>query len=282
MEKLKIKDWEKWQSYRKDRGAPPWIKVHRNLLSNYKWASLTDAEKGQIVSLWITASDNNGMIPACELALQKICQLDSKPNLKKFNELGLFESCDAKLASSWRQHDVPETETETELVLTNYVNLEKNKKPAARSTSSKLDPAVSKNVQEIFDHWVNTMGKRPGATKLTPKRKRSICNRLKEGYTVDQIKIAIKNCSNDPFSMGQNNRGKSFNDIELICRSGEKLESFFEETKPEMTHGKNQKPSGKLSPVEQVELAYAEKREREQEFFEHYAEHGAEIISMQF
>lgn len=150
------------------------------------------------------------------------------------------------------------------------------------ASSSKLDPGVSKNVQEIFNHWVMTMGKRPGSTKLTPKRKRSISNRLKDGYTSDQIKSAIKNCSKDPFYMGQNDRGKSFNDIELICRSGEKLESFFEETNTEVCHGKNQNTHRKLSAVEQVRFAYAEKRQREQEFFEHYAESSAGIEAMPF
>ena len=155
-------------------------------------------------------------------------------------------------------------------------------RPDSHATSGKPDTRVSKNVMVRFDHWVNAMGKRAGATKLTPKRIRSISNRLKDGYTVDQIKTAIKNCSTDPFSMGQNGRGKSFNDIELICRSGEKLESFFEKTNTEVCHGKNQSAFGKLSPLEQVELAYAKKREREQEFFESYAGGTAEINAMPF
>ena len=45
---LHIKNWQEWQSYRTDRGTPPWIKVHRCLLSNQEWATLTDAEKDTI------------------------------------------------------------------------------------------------------------------------------------------------------------------------------------------------------------------------------------------
>jgi hypothetical protein len=63
-------------------------------------------------------------------------------------------------------------------------------------------------------------------SKLTPKRKKAISGRLKEGYTVDEIRAAIDGCSRDPFSMGQNDRQTVYNDIELICRTGEKLESF--------------------------------------------------------
>lgn len=88
---IKIKDWDKLQSLRQDRGAPPWIKVHRNLLSNEKWAQLSDAEKGQIVSMWLVAADNNGMLPDDPKIIRKICQLDDVPDINKFKELGFFE-----------------------------------------------------------------------------------------------------------------------------------------------------------------------------------------------
>jgi len=53
---MKVKNWQRWQNYRKDRGTPPWIKVHRNLMTNQEWAELTDAEKGQLVSIWLIAA----------------------------------------------------------------------------------------------------------------------------------------------------------------------------------------------------------------------------------
>ena len=94
-----------------------------------------------------------------------------------------------------------------------------------RSMSSKLDL-----VQGIFEHWCKVMDKPVNATKLTPKRQQKIQDRLAQGYTVDDIKCAIDGCRDDPFSMGQNDRGKKYNDIELICRNGEKLEFFMETT----------------------------------------------------
>lgn len=109
---MKIKDWDVWQSYRKDRGAPPWIKVHRSLLSNQKWAVLSDAEKGQIISMWIVAADNNGELPDDAKILRKICQLDDIPDVKKFKELGFFvddgNQCDANVTPKCQQHDAPE------------------------------------------------------------------------------------------------------------------------------------------------------------------------------
>ena len=88
---LKVHDWDKWQSFRKDRGTPTWIKLHRCLLTSRKWASLTDAEKGQMISLWIVAADKNGLIPENENVLRKICAIDKNPPVKKFKDLGLLE-----------------------------------------------------------------------------------------------------------------------------------------------------------------------------------------------
>ncbi len=109
---IHIHDWEDWQSFRKDRGAPPWIKVYRNLLSNQKWAVLSDAEKGQLVSIWIVAADRNGEIPNDPAITKKICQLDEEPNFSKFISLGLLTptGChgDTKLSLSTRQDGEPE------------------------------------------------------------------------------------------------------------------------------------------------------------------------------
>jgi hypothetical protein len=113
---LKISNWEEKQTYRKDRGTPPWIKVHRTIFTNEKWAALSDAEKGQLVSLWVVAADKNGIIPSDPRALKKVAQLDDIPNINKFIELGLLTSdgCQAvvSLTPSGCQVDAAETETE--------------------------------------------------------------------------------------------------------------------------------------------------------------------------
>jgi hypothetical protein len=118
---MRVTNWNKWQSYRKDRGTPPWIKVYRNLLSNSEWAILTDAEKGQIISIWILAADKSGIIPDDARLIQKMCMLDEAPDLNKFKDLGFL---DVTLASGGCQVDAPETETETE---TETDKKEKNK-----------------------------------------------------------------------------------------------------------------------------------------------------------
>ena len=124
---IKIKNWEKWQSYRKDRGTPPWIKIHRNLMSNPEWAVLSDSEKGQLVSMWIVAADKGGVIPADKNIIRKICQLDEAPNVNKFIELGFL---DADMTPTCQPNDALETETETE---TETESIPKKTKPRKKT-----------------------------------------------------------------------------------------------------------------------------------------------------
>lgn len=106
---LKVRNWEHWQTYRRDRNAPPWIKVHRRLLQDLEWSQLGDAEKGQLVSIWILAADRNGYIPDDPKALQRMLGLSKQPNLKKFKDLGFLTSerrhSDANVTPIRRQDD---------------------------------------------------------------------------------------------------------------------------------------------------------------------------------
>lgn len=85
-----VTNWDNWQTFRKDRGTPPWIKVYRNLLSNEQWVELTDSEKGQLVSIWILAADKKGHIPDSPKMIQRMAMLDKLPNINRFIELGFL------------------------------------------------------------------------------------------------------------------------------------------------------------------------------------------------
>ena len=102
MEYLKIRNWDKWQSYRSDRGQPPWIKIHRCVMRNCEWVSMTDAERGQLVAMWLLAADRDGVMPASPSIIQKLCFLSSVPNINKFIELGFIEGT---VTSPRRQDD---------------------------------------------------------------------------------------------------------------------------------------------------------------------------------
>jgi hypothetical protein len=101
---FRICEWEQWQPQRKDRNAPPWVKFHQKLFSNYQWAELTDAEKGQFTALVLIASANNGELPNNPQLLQQMCCLDSLPDLSRFVKAGLIEPTqdDDHVATAWQ------------------------------------------------------------------------------------------------------------------------------------------------------------------------------------
>lgn len=88
---LRVRNWDRWQTYRKDRSAPPWIKVHCRLLHDPEWNQLTDALKGQLISLWILAADRNGTLPNDKNMLKRLCCIDEPPDIELFVRLGFFE-----------------------------------------------------------------------------------------------------------------------------------------------------------------------------------------------
>jgi len=114
MDYLKIRNWDKWQSYRADRGQPPWIKVHRRLMRDIEWVSLSDAERGQLISIWLLAADRDGEIPNDARVIQKLCHMDTPPNINKFIDLEFILPFDVIVASERRQHDCPEAKAKAE------------------------------------------------------------------------------------------------------------------------------------------------------------------------
>jgi len=81
-------------------------------MRNPEWVSLSDSERGQLVGIWLLAADHNGVIPASQETIQKLCYMDGLPNISKFIELGFIEDngChyDAKVTPERRQDDSPE------------------------------------------------------------------------------------------------------------------------------------------------------------------------------
>ena len=123
MTTLRVTNWRKWQSYRGDRGQPPWIKVHRCVMRNPEWVALSDGQRGQLVAIWLLAADHDGVIPASAQIIRKLCYMDSDPDLQLFVSFGFIEyddnvtptrgHPDANTTHQSRVETEAETETET-------------------------------------------------------------------------------------------------------------------------------------------------------------------------
>lgn len=97
-------------------------------------------------------------------------------------------------------------------------SIEPSEEPS--SSSSELDDAAF--FHQVFDHWTTTCGHLNA--KPTRDRRAKVIARQREGYTLDDIKRAIDGAAVGAFV---NDAGKRFDDLELICRNGSKLESFI-------------------------------------------------------
>ncbi len=74
----------------------------------------------------------------------------------------------------------------------------------------------------MFAYWQHQCG-HPNA-KPSAERCRKIAARLAEGFTTEQIRAAIDGAAVGAFV---NEQGRVFDDVELVCRSAVKLESFI-------------------------------------------------------
>jgi len=88
---LRISKWAEYQSYRRDRGQPPWIKVHRKIMRNTGWVEMTDTERGQLIAMWLLAADRDGIIPSDPAMVQKLCFMSSPPDMQRFKMLEFLE-----------------------------------------------------------------------------------------------------------------------------------------------------------------------------------------------
>lgn len=110
--------------------------------------------------------------------------------------------------------------------------------PAATTPSESPDPPVpaaptiNETAVAIYAFWVETFGKSGVAAKTNTAaakvRLGHIVGRLRDGYTVEQLRAAIVGCSKSPFHNGQNTDGKVYDDLELIMRPG-KIDKFIAE-----------------------------------------------------
>lgn len=128
-----------------------------------------------------------------------------------------------------------------------------------KAEASTMDDTTAATVRWVFAKWVEILrAESTPAPKLTPARANKIKARLKEGYERDRFVRAFVGCKGSAHHMGENEGQKRYDDITLICRTGDDLERFEGYPPPGddgLPVGSTLKPSG---PSE------GERREREE------------------
>lgn len=80
-------------------------------------------------------------------------------------------------------------------------------------------------VETVFERWKATLGYT--RARMDAKRAKAIRDRLRDGYTVEDLELAIFGCSVSDFHQGQNDRSTRYDDIALICRDAEHVDRFI-------------------------------------------------------
>ena len=131
----------------------------------------------------------------------------------------------------------------------------------ARDARPDIGQASSSTVSDLFDYWRNTCNH--PQSRPTRDRLAKIQARLREGYTPTQIRTAIDGAKRHPFV---NDAGKVYDEIDLICRNGAKVEDFIERARRPLVASNGN--VHEIRPRTVSEQRWLEKRQQEQEGIE--------------
>lgn len=86
---VRIVNWESFQHY-KDRN-PPWIKLHRELLTSETWVSSSNDDRVLAIAIMMLAAECNNLIPANPRYIQRRAYLEKEPDLSGLVSLKFIE-----------------------------------------------------------------------------------------------------------------------------------------------------------------------------------------------
>lgn len=111
MNYLRIKNWEEFQHY--TNRLPPWIKLHRELLTDYDFCHLPDETKGHLMMTWLLASQMDGRVPDDPRWIAQRIGANKPVNLKQLVDGGWLvrEQVASKPLAPRKQSAPVETET---------------------------------------------------------------------------------------------------------------------------------------------------------------------------
>ena len=171
MAHYRIVEWSRYQHY-KDRD-PPWIKLHRDLLTSQTWVMLPDAGRALAVACMLVAAGTENRIPADPNYLKRRAYLNKDPDFAALVEVGFLElvndSNDVADASKAEQTLAFDTKC--------YSETEERREEEREITDAQLE-----EVREAYAEFVFAAKemKWPTPRNLDPDRKKKLRARLAE------------------------------------------------------------------------------------------------------
>jgi len=105
---------------------------------------------------------------------------------------------------------------------------EQKAKPGRAAAAASSLPAVPEPILEVFAHYRTYHARAFPVPVPSSKEWKLIAARLKEGYSVDDLRRAIDGNHASPFHCGENDGNKKYNSLELIVRDGSKVAAFMD------------------------------------------------------
>ena len=109
MDYFRVKNWERFQHYRKRN--PPWIKLYTSLLDDYEFSCLQDDSKLLALCILMLAAKCHNKLPTDPSWLHRKTGLQQIPDLEPLFEHGFIVRIDASnTLAACKQDAMPETE----------------------------------------------------------------------------------------------------------------------------------------------------------------------------
>lgn len=124
----------------------------------------------------------------------------------------LIQYVENQQTGMWKNHKLDSGKTTNKAVEKPQTNTE---------NTAEINSEITTDINNVFSFWKSVFNKTE-RTKLEGKRLSAIKGRLKDGYSVDEIKTAILNVSKSQWHI---DNGQI--DIELICRNQINLDKYL-------------------------------------------------------
>lgn len=97
-----------------------------------------------------------------------------------------------------------------------------------RQKANVIEPSerICGSAREIFDYWRKVM-KKPKA-RFGADQRTKIQARIDEGWSAEDLRLAIDGCKSSDWHMGGNPGGKRYDSIDLIFRNSGKVQQFID------------------------------------------------------
>ena len=211
---IRIVDFERLQHYKHRR--PAWIKLHIDILDDYRYAKLTDMAKGHLVLLGLLASLHQNCIELHHNWLRTRLQLKHNLRITELQDAGFIEvfsesaskvlaPCLQRASNVLYQSRVEKSREE-----------ERRGEGEGEAEPKTLNPPPATphvcQYKEIQDMWNELLKEARPLVQWTPERKKNMNIAWQEHPTINWWKILFEQIGESDFLMGR----RSFDDIPFI------------------------------------------------------------------